>query len=74
MEEEDEGGDGGNEESDKYSEAIKYAKQRKRNDKTKDLVEKRVQTYGLINGRWKVLPSDYKFPNIMTIYHWSILR
>ena len=44
VEEEEEGGDGGDKESEKYSEDLKAEKQRKRNDKTKYLVVKRVQT------------------------------
>ena len=43
--------------------------QRKRNDKTKDLVAKRVQTAGLVNMIWTVLPRDYKFPNGMPMAH-----
>ena len=51
VEEEEEGEDGGDEEAEKDSEDVKSAKQRKRNDKTKDIVAKRVQTDRLVNGR-----------------------
>ena len=66
-EEEEEGGDGGDEEAQKDSEDVKATKQRKRNDKTKDLVAKRVHTSGLVNRRWTVLPRDYTFPNVSTM-------
>ena len=68
-EEKEEEGDGGDEEAEKDSEAVKAAKQRKRNDKTMDLVAKRVQTDGLVNGRWNVFPGGYKFPDGMTMAH-----
>ena len=48
---------------------MKAAKLQKRDDKTKDLVAKRIQTTGLVNGRWTVLPRNYKFPNGMTMMH-----
>lgn len=67
--EEEEEGDGSDEEAEEDSEAVKAAKLRKRDDKTKDLVAKRVQTAGLVNGRWTVLPRNYKFPNGMTMMH-----
>ena len=66
---EEEEGDGGDEEAEKDSEAVKAVKQRKSNEKTKDLVAKRVQAAGLVNGRWIVLPRGYKFPNGMTMAH-----
>ena len=69
MEEEEEKGDGGDEEAEKDSEDVKVAKQQKRNNKTKDLVAKRVHTTGLINGRWTVMPRDYTFTNGMTMAH-----
>ena len=66
---EEEEGYGGDKEAEKDYEAVKSAKQWKRNDKTKDLVAKRVQTSGLVNGRWTFFPEDYKFPNVMTMAH-----
>ena len=44
-------------------------KNRKRDDKMRALVESRVQTAGLVNGRWTVLPREYKFPHGMTMEH-----
>ena len=65
----EEEGDGGDEESEKDSEAVKSVKQQKRNDKTKYLVVGKVQTSVLVNGIWTVFPRDYKFPNGMKMAH-----
>ena len=44
-------------------------KGQKRDEKTKLLIKNRVQTAGLVNGRWTVLPRDFKFEKGMTVKH-----
>ena len=55
----------GEEEGD--SKRMRSIKRQKRDAKTKLLIENRVQRAGLVNGRWTVLPRDFKFGKGMTV-------
>ena len=57
------------EEEEGDSERIRSIKRQKRDAKTKLLIENRVQRAGLVNGRWTVLPQDFKFRKGMTAKH-----